>query len=373
MATYKPRLEELEPRLLPSAGVQEQLMLDAINRLRANPTAELSRILAANDPYVTSAMTAFHVDRATLASQFAALTPAPALVWNDALAAAALGHSKAMLAAGQQSHQLPGEPFFGTRIVNAGYNYTQAAENVYAYAHTIFDAEAAFAVDWGNATPGHRTNLMNPALKEVGIGLVSAPAGSSTGPLLVTQDFGAKPVVVVPPVPVTFSPPIMTGPGASASPTPTISWTPVAGAVRYDLWVNNTSTGQSQVIRQQTLTGTSFTSGALPAGTYTAWVQAYASNGRASGWSSPLTFTVAALPAPAISAVSWGAVPGAAHYDVWVNSATTGQSQIVRVNVTGTVWQVSGTLPRGSYRFWVRAVDSAGNAGGWSGEFDFGV
>ena len=43
--------------------------------------------------------------------------------------------------------------------------------------------------------------------------------------------------------------------------TPTISWSASNGATRYDLWVNNVSTGQSQVIRQQNLTGTSFTPG----------------------------------------------------------------------------------------------------------------
>ena len=68
-------------------------------------------------------------------------------------------------------------------MANAGYtNSTFLAENIYAYADAVFDAEAAFVIDWGNNPPtgvqnpaGHRGNLLDPDLREVGIGLVNAP------------------------------------------------------------------------------------------------------------------------------------------------------------------------------------------------------
>ena len=109
-------VEALEDRLTPSAGVQEQYMLDLVNRFRANPTAELSLILDANDPNVTANLNYFGVNETTLAQQFAALTPAPPLAWNDNLASAALTHSQAMLATQDQDHQVPGEVSWTRRI-----------------------------------------------------------------------------------------------------------------------------------------------------------------------------------------------------------------------------------------------------------------
>ena len=194
-------LETLEDRITPSAGVQEQYMLTLINRFRANPTAELSLILNANNFYVNSALSAFGVDMNVLASQFAALTPSPPLAWNDALANAALAHSQLMLTDQSQSHQLPGELDPVTRVIDAGYtNYAWMGENVFAWATSVFEGEAAFLIDWGSNPPtgiqnppGHRNNLISTALREIGIGLVNAPpAGSSVGPLLVTQDIGNR-------------------------------------------------------------------------------------------------------------------------------------------------------------------------------------
>ncbi len=43
-----------------------------------------------------------------------------------------------MIAADSQSHQLPGEADLGTRITNAGYNFSFARENIYAYAKSVF-------------------------------------------------------------------------------------------------------------------------------------------------------------------------------------------------------------------------------------------
>src|SRR5438105_920922 len=74
--SVRPVLEGLEERLTPSAGVQEQYMLDLINRFRENPSAEVSLLLNANDASVNNALTTYNVDRTVLAAQFAALTPA---------------------------------------------------------------------------------------------------------------------------------------------------------------------------------------------------------------------------------------------------------------------------------------------------------
>ena len=52
------------------------------------------------------------------------------------------GVSAAMIAANQQSHQVPGEPGLGQRLTNAGYAYENAAENIYAFAKSVFHAHA---------------------------------------------------------------------------------------------------------------------------------------------------------------------------------------------------------------------------------------
>jgi len=82
--------------------------------------------------------------------------------------------------------------------------------------------------------------------------------------------------------------------GSTGDRTPTFTWRPVDGAVRYDLFVNHVG-GQSQIIRQQNLTGTSYTPGAsLPTGIYRAWIRAVSSTGELGPWSLELAFTVAA-------------------------------------------------------------------------------
>src|SRR5262249_55240474 len=73
----------------------------------------------------------------------------------------------------------------------------------------------------------------------------------------------AKPVVVGPSTPI-------------PSVLPTFTWQSVAGADFYDVWVDDTTTGQSQVLRNTHVTGLSWAApAALTAGhTYTWWVRA---------------------------------------------------------------------------------------------------
>lgn len=195
--TARPAVEALEGRDLPAAGVREQYALELINRLRTNPQAELSRLLNSADPDVNSALRYFNVDRNLLQQQWSSLTPVPPLAWSDALGLAALRHSQLMLQYDQQSHQFPGEGGLLERFGAAGYNARAAAENVFAFGKNVFHTHAAFAIDWGGgpggiqSPPGHRINLMDATYTAVGVGLVDATPGRSTGPLLVTQDFAA--------------------------------------------------------------------------------------------------------------------------------------------------------------------------------------
>ncbi len=71
------------------------------------------------------------------------------------------------------------------------------AENVYSTAESVWYGHAGFNVDWGYGTggmqtpPGHRNNIHNASLREVGVGVVDGVNGT-VGPQLVTQDFGVR-------------------------------------------------------------------------------------------------------------------------------------------------------------------------------------
>ena len=134
--------------------------------------------------------------------------------------------------------------------------------------------------------------------------------------------------------------PTLTGPAAViTSTTPTFTWNASAGATQYDVWADNLTTGQSQIVRQ-TVTTTSLTpANPIPRGQYTFWVRAGNSSGAFGAWIPGYSFLIdTTAPAiPAITApgsptpsltptITWSASAGAARYDLWVNNVTTGQT-----------------------------------------------
>jgi hypothetical protein len=166
--------------------------------------------------------------------------------------------------------------------------------------------------------------------------------------------------------------------------TPTFTWSSVPAVSYYDLWVDDLTTGQSQVVHNSSLPGTTMTlSTALaltPGDSYAWWAGAMASNGT-TNWSGAQYFTVAALapPTPAgpsgvigmsMPTFAWSPVAGADHYDLWVNDLTSGQNQVVRVPyVVSTSWALSAAQalqPDHNYTWWVGAVSANGRATTWS-------
>ena len=75
-----------------------------------------------------------------------------------------------------------------------------AAENIFAYARSVYHGYAGLNVDWGTNAPtrggmqnppGHRINIHNPLYREIGIGVFLGSNGT-VGPQLVTQDFATR-------------------------------------------------------------------------------------------------------------------------------------------------------------------------------------
>lgn len=60
----------------------------------------------------------------------------------------------------------------GERITRAGYSWRTWAENAAAGYRTAHDLVAA----WMNS-PGHRANLLNPSVTEIGLGVAATPSG----------------------------------------------------------------------------------------------------------------------------------------------------------------------------------------------------
>lgn len=172
----------------PSA--QEQLMLELINKGRANPTAE-----AAN----------YQIDlnEGVSTNQTISTTPKQPLAFNLSLVDAARSHSQWMLQNNQFSHTGANGSQPQDRMKAAGYQFTgswASGENI-AYDGTTgnLDVNSAIAqeykdlfVDAGIQGRGHRLNLMNDNYREIGVGIQTGKFTSSNLSLnvaMTTQDF----------------------------------------------------------------------------------------------------------------------------------------------------------------------------------------
>ena len=105
------------------------------------------------------------------------MPPVAPLKWNDALASAALVHSKDMNATGQLIHNSSDGTTFSVRITNAGYIWSFSGENI-AFGQTT--EQLAFG-SW-ITSEGHCKNIMNATFKDF---------GAARDGLYWTQDFGA--------------------------------------------------------------------------------------------------------------------------------------------------------------------------------------
>lgn len=200
---------------------EEQHYLELINRSRANPIAEAGRLVAVTDQNVRDNYDFFQVDLNLMATQYAAIPPAPPLSFNAILLSVARVHSQDMLENNFQDHygfkgcpanSAPCDPLTAPagitnlgcclpfdRMTAAGYIWSRAAENVFAYAKSVEHGHDSFEVDWGGTAatggmqdpPGHRENIHNPEYREIGIGVALGTNGK-VGPQLVTQNFGTS-------------------------------------------------------------------------------------------------------------------------------------------------------------------------------------
>ncbi|MCB1275824.1 CAP domain-containing protein [Prosthecobacter sp.] len=203
----------------PSA--EQQYWLELTNRFRADPQAELEKLVnfsspgvwgtpKSDDPSIAYALNYFGTSASDLATQFSSLVAAPPVAWNSLLNVSATDYSNLMVTSDQQSHTLDGYTL-DQRIENGGYsaNWLELGENLFASTESIIHGHAGFVIDWGDGNgatagygngiqnpAGHRDVLINPFMKEIGIGFqdIAIPGSnvSAVGPYVVTQHFATE-------------------------------------------------------------------------------------------------------------------------------------------------------------------------------------
>jgi len=177
----------------PEPTPEETLMVEYMNRFRANPKAEAERIA----PPGTKGRRGVDLDM--FRKETSALKKAPPVVINLRLLDAARRHSHYMILNGMTHEQSPGKPgftgrSFSERCKKAGYRGQPRSENCYRDARGPWVAHSGFIVDAGAGGPGgmqpgrgHRRNMADP-----GVGEVGCSGLPHSGRLCVTHDFGVR-------------------------------------------------------------------------------------------------------------------------------------------------------------------------------------
>jgi uncharacterized protein YkwD len=104
---------------------------------------------------------------------------------------AARAHSQDMIVRNYFSHTSADGRSFVQRVDGAGYTgWTNLAENIAWGSGTLGEPSTIFT-NWMNS-PGHKANILNPNLREIGIGVASGTFQGYSGARVYTADFGTR-------------------------------------------------------------------------------------------------------------------------------------------------------------------------------------
>jgi len=112
---------------------------------------------------------------------------------RPALTGAAVGFSVQMVGRSFFAHRAPGGPDLVARLRQAGYLGPRTAtwivgENL-AWARGPSATPRGIVAAW-MASPGHRSNILEPDYRDIGIGVVAGTPGDAGNGVTVTTDFG---------------------------------------------------------------------------------------------------------------------------------------------------------------------------------------
>jgi uncharacterized protein YkwD len=169
--------------------------------------------------------------------------------------------------------------------------------------------------------------------------------------------------------------------GDSLTSLSTFRWDAVPGAATYDVWVDNLTTKVNQFIRNTSVPTNSLEMPSLTQGSYRAWVRARDVNGGFYTWSTQFNFVyqrAAQMLTPPNSAqvprplFTWTTVAGAVRYELVISDENL-VPIMTESNLTSPFFTPATDLAAGSYRAWVRAIDSGDNSTNLSARISFSV
>lgn len=164
--------------------VNEQYMLELINRGRLDPQGEAARY-------------GINLNQGLAPGTISPNSKQP-LAWNLDLIDAARGHSQWMLDTDRFSHTGAGGSSAGQRMTNAGYQFTGSwtwGENIAWQGTTGTPNVTEFIADEHEnlfLSPGHRRNTLNGNFREIGIGALEGVYtinGTNYNAVMTTQNF----------------------------------------------------------------------------------------------------------------------------------------------------------------------------------------
>jgi len=181
---------------------EEAYALELINRARSNPNKEALFLINSGDREINGGISYFKVDTDRVISDFATYEIKMPLAFNKKLMSVSDFVAQMLIEYDIQDHTPDKKPFVD-RFNNAGYPYSGAGENIFAYSKNVLHSHGAFNIDWGYGAGGvqdalgHRKTIMGvgsaSGYREIGIRVENTiPSGKKVGPQIVTHDVGSR-------------------------------------------------------------------------------------------------------------------------------------------------------------------------------------
>ena len=162
---------------------------------------------------------------------------------------------------------------------------------------------------------------------------------------------------------------------------PTLQWTPIDKAARYEIWVERSASTSTYLRTNSSVNSYKFQADLL-SGNYTVRVRAVSTTGQFTDWSDLFAFTAtggaSVVQSVTVSptrraTITWAPVAEAATYEVQIAWIGTNIDYLHPTGITVLSYTTSSALSPGNYRVWVRAVKADGTFLGWSKPVDFTV
>ncbi|MFO1000766.1 MAG: hypothetical protein U0936_10525 [Planctomycetaceae bacterium] len=162
---------------------------------------------------------------------------------------------------------------------------------------------------------------------------------------------------------------------------PTVTWTAVDRAARYEIWVERSASTSTYLKTTSSVNSYKFQTDLL-SGNYTVRVRAISTTGQYTDWSEIFAFTATAgatvVQPVAVSqtrqaTITWAAVAEAVSYEVQIAWIGTNIDYLHPKGITVLSYTTGNALMPGNYRVWVRGVKADGTLLNWSKPVDFTV